>query len=90
MRNSVFLLAIGAAAVVIALKARVQREAADLVLIGGEIYTVDAATPRAEAVAIRDGRIIAVGGEAEISKFRGSETVEVDLEGAIGTASTGT
>ncbi len=83
MRNSVFLLAIGAAAVVIALKARVQREAADLVLIGGEIYTVDAATPRAEAVAIRDGRIIAVGGEGEVSKFRGSETVEVDLEGAF-------
>ncbi|MGH8286890.1 MAG: amidohydrolase, partial [Steroidobacteraceae bacterium] len=35
--------------------------AADLVLRNGHVYTVDSAQPRATAVAIRDGRIIAVG-----------------------------
>jgi hypothetical protein len=36
---------------------------------------------RAEAVAVKDGRIIAVGGEAEVMKSKGAETVVTDLAG---------
>ena len=34
---------------------------ADLVLTGGTVITLDAARPRATAIAVRDGRIVAVG-----------------------------
>jgi predicted amidohydrolase YtcJ len=34
---------------------------ADLVFRGGHVHTVDAARPRAEAVAVQAGRIAAVG-----------------------------
>ena len=56
-------------------------EPADLVLLGGNVVTVDEAVPQAEAVAIRDGRIQAVGTDAEIRAFVGSSTEVVDLEG---------
>ena len=34
---------------------------ADLVLVNGTVVTLDDAAPRAEGVAVRDGRIVAVG-----------------------------
>ncbi len=39
---------------------------ADLVLINAKVTTLDRANPVAEAVAIRDGRFLAVGREAEV------------------------
>ncbi|NIU77676.1 MAG: amidohydrolase, partial [Gammaproteobacteria bacterium] len=57
--------------------------AADLILVGGSIYTVEAELPRAEAVAVRDGRIVAVGGEDEITHYRGPPTAVVELDGAF-------
>ena len=83
MRNSVFLLAIGAAAVVIALRAGGGERRADVILTGARIYTVDAEGLRAEAVAIRAGRIIAVGSEREVSRVRGSGTEVVNVGGAF-------
>jgi len=38
---------------------------ADLILFNGRLHTVDRARPRASAVAIKDGRFIAVGNDAE-------------------------
>ena len=58
-----------------------QQRAADMVLIGGNIYTVDAARPKAEAIAIYKGRIVAVGSNASIQPHIGDETRVVDLEG---------
>lgn len=83
MRNSVFLLAIGAAAVVIALRTGARERSADLILMGARIYTVDSARLRAEAVAIRNGRIVEVGSEREVSRVRGSDTEVVDVAGAF-------
>ncbi len=83
MRNSVFLLAIGAATVFIVLRAKTQGEAADLLLLGGDVYTVDPERPRARAVAIRSGRIIAVGSERDVSRYRRAGTEVVQLEGAF-------
>lgn len=48
---------------------------------GGEIYTVDEANPTADAVAIMDGKIIAVGSEEECRSALGDEHESVDLRG---------
>lgn len=47
----------------------------------GDIYTLDEARPTAEAVAVRDGRIIAVGSKAECRSALGEGCDAVDLEG---------
>jgi predicted amidohydrolase YtcJ len=54
---------------------------ADLVFSGGSVMTMDATTPRAAAVAVRDGRIAAVGTEAEIRQWIGPRTRQVKLAG---------
>ncbi|HEX7018398.1 MAG TPA: amidohydrolase [Gemmatimonadaceae bacterium] len=55
---------------------------ADLVLRGGEIATLDAAHPEAQALAARDGRIVAVGSDADVARFTGPRTRVIDLHGA--------
>ena len=57
--------------------------AADLVLEGGRIYTVDPAQPWAEAVAIRDGRFVYVGDAAGVAGFVGPATERHDLAGRM-------
>ncbi|MXO65281.1 amidohydrolase [Altericroceibacterium endophyticum] len=52
---------------------------ADLVLTNGKVYTVDATNSVHEAIAIRDGLIIATGSEAEIAPLVGPETRRMDL-----------
>lgn len=54
---------------------------ADRILRNGTIVTVDDARPVAEAIAIRDGLIIAVGQEAEVMALRGDQTRVSDLGG---------
>ena len=45
---------------------------ADVILSDGRVYTLDESMPWAEAVAIRDGRIVAVGSDEEVlSRFQG-------------------
>ena len=56
---------------------------ADKVLINGRIWTADPARPWAEAVAIRDGRIAAVGTTGEIRKLAGRETETIDLRARL-------
>ncbi|SPM32977.1 Predicted amidohydrolase YtcJ [Mycobacterium rhizamassiliense] len=51
---------------------------ADLV-ITGTVLTVDASRPTAEALAIADGRIVAVGDRSEIEAFIGPATETVDI-----------
>ncbi len=48
---------------------------------GGEIYTVDEASPTADAVAVAGGRIIAVGSEAECRSALGDDYESIDLRG---------
>jgi predicted amidohydrolase YtcJ len=54
---------------------------AELVLVSARIWTGDPARPEAEALAVRGGRIVAVGGNAEIAKLRGSGTAVLDAGG---------
>ena len=56
---------------------------ADLVLMGGHAYLVDAARSWAGAVAVSDGRIAAVGSEAEVSALIGQHTEVIDLAGRM-------
>lgn len=56
---------------------------ADTILANGRIYTVDEQHPWAESVAIRDGRIVAVGTAAETGKLKGAGTRVVDLGGRL-------
>jgi predicted amidohydrolase YtcJ len=55
--------------------------AADLVLTGGSVLTMDAARRTAEAVAVRAGRIVAIGPSAEVERWRGTQTRRIDLAG---------
>jgi predicted amidohydrolase YtcJ len=54
---------------------------ADQVFINGIVYTVDESNPKSEAVAIKDGLILAVGTTEEIQVFVGKETEVIDLKG---------
>ena len=54
----------------------------DLLLHNGNIITIDEAIPRAEAVAIRDGRIVAVGSNEELATFKANAKRVIDLDGA--------
>ena len=56
--------------------------AADLILHAGRFTTLDRGNPVAAAVAIRDGRFVAVGGDADVMALAGPSTRVVDLHGA--------
>jgi predicted amidohydrolase YtcJ len=53
----------------------------DLVLVNGKIVTVDARSSIQEALAIRDGKILALGRTAEIRRLAGPATRVVDAGG---------
>ncbi|MBJ6372628.1 amidohydrolase [Sedimentitalea arenosa] len=57
------------------------QEIADRIFFGGPVLTMDDTRPRTEAVAVLDGRIIAVGPEAEIMVHRGDSTELTQLDG---------
>lgn len=56
-------------------------EVADSVYCNGIFYTVSEQTPKAEAVAIKDGKFIFVGSNEEVKAYIGSDTKVVDLKG---------
>ena len=57
-------------------------QVADTIYTGGDIVTVNDAQPIAEALAVKDGKILAVGTRSEIEKAnKGSTTRVVDLAG---------
>ncbi|HEX9800463.1 MAG TPA: amidohydrolase [Thermoanaerobaculia bacterium] len=58
-------------------------EPADLVLRNGRIVTLDPARPEVPALAVRGGRLVAVGGEAEIRAHVGEGTRVLDLGGRL-------
>lgn len=56
-------------------------EAADLVLRGGRVWTGVAGAPLAEGVAVRDGRIVSVGADTDVTDLIGPGTELVELDG---------
>jgi hypothetical protein len=59
------------------------QEPADLVLRNGRVVTVDESRPEANALAVRGGRIVAVGSNEEVETYIGPETEVLDLEGRL-------
>ncbi|MEL6639993.1 MAG: amidohydrolase family protein [Pseudomonadota bacterium] len=57
--------------------------AADIVYRGGRFYTVDADTPTAEAVAIKNGKFVFAGTNADVAAFIADDTHVVDLDDAF-------
>jgi hypothetical protein len=54
---------------------------ADLVIINGKVVTADKDFSIAEAVAVKDGQIVAVGTNSVVSKLIGENTKTLDLKG---------
>jgi len=59
------------------------QDAADTILVNGKIYTLVESRPWVEALALKGDRILAVGTNEEIRRFKGAATREVDLAGAF-------
>ncbi len=55
--------------------------AADLVLLHGKLVTLEAKQPSAEALAVKGGRIVAIGSDADIQPYIGKNTEVLDLKG---------
>jgi len=56
-------------------------ERPDLIVINGHVLTMDPDNPRAEAVAVKDGKIVAIGSNAEIGNLKGPGTKTIDAAG---------
>ncbi len=79
MKKSVFALLL-AVVFLVSCRQAAETTIADTIMVNGNIYTVDDNNPTAEAIAIRDGRILSVGSNEEVRKFQGDSTAVVDLE----------
>src|SRR5262249_33548490 len=62
-----------------ALATAAQAQPADTILTNGKIVTVDDRFSIAESLAIRGGRIVAVGTTADTEKLKGPQTRVIDL-----------
>ena len=54
---------------------------ADVVVLNANVVTLNSRQPRAEALAIRDGRLVAVGSDGEVRCFIGDGTKVIDAKG---------
>ena len=57
--------------------------AADIVLYNGQVFTAEASQPRAQAIAVDDGRILQVGSDAAILALADATTQRIDLAGKV-------
>lgn len=63
------------------LELAVAAETADIIYHGGPVITINDEAPHAQAVAVKDGKILAVGDKEEVLKTKGAETKLIDLNG---------
>lgn|GEM_PF-128901 len=62
-------------------QAQAQNKPADKIFFGGDFITVDKSKPSIEALAVYQGKIVAMGSKAEVLKWKGSRTTMIDLKG---------
>ena len=72
---------IGIACLVLSTGCAPSIEPADAIYHNGTVLTINDEQPAAEAVAVKDGKILAVGPEAEVFKTAGDDTKKIDLDG---------
>ena len=82
MKTPTLLLLLGAALIASACD-NPATDSADLVLMNGQIVTLDEGIPDAEALAVRGDTIWALGSSEEIAAYIGEETEIIDLEGQL-------
>jgi predicted amidohydrolase YtcJ len=79
--------AIALAALLLAIPAFPQLSAriapADILIVHAKVYTVNQAAPSAQALAIRHGKIVAVGSDEVVGKMRGIGTRVIDAGGKL-------
>jgi predicted amidohydrolase YtcJ len=68
-------------AITLAVSSPAWTQSADTILVNGKILAVDSQFSTREAIAIRDGKITAVGSSAGVRKLAGSRTRVIDLHG---------
>ncbi len=56
---------------------------ADILIVHAKIYTVDEKQPWAQSLAIRKGKIVAVGSDEQVARFRGIGTKMIDAGGKL-------
>jgi predicted amidohydrolase YtcJ len=56
---------------------------ADILIVHAKIYTVDEKKPWAQSLAIRKGKIVAVGSDEQVARFRGIGTKMIDAGGKL-------
>ena len=56
----------------------------ELILLNGNFQTMDGHSPQAQAIAVKSGRIMAVGGNDTIQRMGGAATEIMDVEGRLG------
>ncbi len=78
MRKAILTLTLASLCLV---SARTSAEQADAVFLNGNIYTVNDRAPRAQAVAVKNGKIIFVGSNSDAKAYQGRGTRVVDLGG---------
>jgi predicted amidohydrolase YtcJ len=66
---------------IVSLASRQNPQPADLILHNGIVWTVDKNNSSAQAVAIKDGKFVAVGSNTAVLSFRGPNTQVIDLKG---------
>lgn len=54
----------------------------DFIMINGNVVTVDDSFSTAQAVAVKDGKIVAVGSKSDVNMLKGPKTKVLDLKGA--------
>jgi predicted amidohydrolase YtcJ len=81
MKNSGWKVSLIIAAILCGIQFTAAQQAADTVLYNGKVLTVDRNFSVAEAVAVRDGKIAAVGRSDDVLKLAGPNTLRVDLKG---------
>lgn len=60
-----------------------KNETADTIFMGGKVFTQNSDLPWVEAVACKDGLVLAVGDYEDLAEFEGKNTDIVDLEGGF-------
>ncbi|MEQ8205294.1 MAG: amidohydrolase [Woeseia sp.] len=72
---------LGLAGTATAVRADAPAGSADLIVTGGKIYTMNSSQPRAEALAIRGDRLLAVGSNDDILAYASPATKRIDASG---------
>src|SRR5205814_6170225 len=63
--------------------AQARKQAADVIITNARVYTVNVKQPWAEAIAIRQHRVAAVGSREKIDHWRGARTKIIDAQGRL-------